>query len=88
MTRKDYIELVDIFGKFTAMVGTDNVKINEQSQQAIQTYIRFLMSDIYKLLKRDNSRFGLKTRGARSSNYMTAIKGGNSWKTPTKSAQH
>ena len=57
MTRKDYIELVDIFGKFTAMVGTDNVKINEQSQQAIQTYIRFLMSDIYKLLKRDNSRF-------------------------------
>ena len=35
-SRKDYIEFVDMLGKFKAMVGTDTVKIDEQSQQAIQ----------------------------------------------------
>tara|TARA_R100000654_G_scaffold74745_2_gene109905 strand:+ start:188 stop:445 length:258 start_codon:yes stop_codon:yes gene_type:complete len=56
-TRKDYIEFVDMLGKFKAMVGTDTVKINEQSQQAIQTYIGFFVSDLCKYFKRDNPKF-------------------------------
>ena len=57
MTRKDYIEFVDMIGKFKAMVGTDTVKIDEQSQQAIQSYIGFFVSELCRYFKRDNSRF-------------------------------
>ena len=57
MTRKDYIEFVDMLGKFKAMVGTDTVKINEQSQQAIQSYTGFFVSELCRYFKRDNPRF-------------------------------
>ena len=56
-TRKDYIEFVNMLGKFKAMVSTDTVKIDAQSQQAIQSYIGFFVSDLCKYFKRDNSRF-------------------------------
>jgi len=56
-TRKDYIEFVDMLGKFKAMVGTDTIKIDEQSQQAIQSYIGFFVSDLCKYFKRDNPKF-------------------------------
>ena len=56
-TRKDYIEFVDMLGKFKAMVGTDTRKIDEQSQQAIQSYIGFFVSELCRYFKRDNPKF-------------------------------
>ena len=56
-SRKDYIEFVDMVAKFKAMVGTDTVKINEQSQQAIQSYIGFFVSELCRYFKRDNPKF-------------------------------
>ena len=61
-TRKDYIEFVDILGKFTAMVDTDYFLKGKndsdvQSHQAVGGYIGFLVSDICKSFKRDNPRF-------------------------------
>tara|TARA_X000001388_G_scaffold58572_1_gene43906 strand:- start:441 stop:770 length:330 start_codon:yes stop_codon:yes gene_type:complete len=57
MNRKDYIEFVDMLGKFQAMIATDTVKIDEQSQQAIQSYIGFFVSDLCRYFKRGNSKF-------------------------------
>ena len=56
-SRKDYIEFVDMLGRFKAMVASDTVKIDAQSQQAIQSYLGFFVSDLCKYFKRDNPKF-------------------------------
>ena len=61
-SRKDYIDFVDILGKFTAMVDTDyflkgKTDDDVQSHKKIGGYIGFLVSDICKTFKRDNPRF-------------------------------
>ena len=56
-SRKDYIEFVDMLGKFKAMVSVDTVKIDEQSHQAIAQYINYFISELCRHFKRDNPKF-------------------------------
>ena len=56
MTRKDYKDFAEMLGKHSALMATAN-HINDQSKQAISTYIGWLTDEMCRAFKRDNKRF-------------------------------